>query len=77
LKKLFIAILFIGFACGAYAGDKEGLQLKQAYLTERIGRLQAEYVIAQEQLKEVNTMIQNMQKEETKTRAAQPKQGVK
>jgi hypothetical protein len=55
--KILLAILFIGLSLPVFAGEREELQLKQAYLQERAGRLQAEFIITQDQLKEVNATI--------------------
>jgi hypothetical protein len=58
MKRFFIiAMLILVLPIIALAGEKEELLLSKALLQERIGRLQAEFALSQQELREVEKKL--------------------
>lgn len=63
-KALLLGTILFVSCCPCFAGEKEELQLQQLVYQERLGRLQAEFILAQIQQKEVNIKLETLTKKE-------------
>ena len=73
MKRIIIAFIIglASVASAAWAGEKEELRLQQVLLQERMGRLQAEFTVAQIQAKEVDGQLKAFEVK-SKTQAESP-----
>lgn len=64
MVRIFIVICLLFLYKPVFAGEKEELQLQQALLQERLWRLQAEFIIAQTQQREVDAKLKSLEEKE-------------
>ncbi len=69
MKKVYLSILIIfliSLSSVVYSGEKEELQLRQQLLQERAGRLQAEFIITNREMKDVDVRLKEIAEQEKK-----------
>lgn len=64
MRGLLFVLVFLFLIPQVLGAERDELQLQALVLQERLGRLQAEYILAQIQQKEVNAKIEFLIKKE-------------